>query len=137
MSHELYAKRGWSNKDGGLKRSWEIHCHKKATWFAFGTIIQCQMTFRCSQKHLYETIPRLTPEIRSPPSFQFFDLQLLFLSFHMGLLHLLSHRSTFPCSLCFTRRDDMLRDCHCHDDLVLIDKTVSNASSSVTNVLFR
>lgn len=31
MSHELYFKSGWPNKDAGLKRSWEIHCHKKAT----------------------------------------------------------------------------------------------------------
>lgn len=37
MSYELYFKRGWSNKDAGLKRSREIHCHKKATWLAFGT----------------------------------------------------------------------------------------------------
>lgn len=37
MSYELYFKRRWSNKDAGLKRSREIHCHKKATWFAFGT----------------------------------------------------------------------------------------------------
>lgn len=37
MSYELYFKSGWSNKDAGLKTSWEIHCHKKATWLAFGT----------------------------------------------------------------------------------------------------
>lgn len=37
MSYELYFKSGWSNKDAGLKRSPEIHCHKKATWLAFGT----------------------------------------------------------------------------------------------------
>lgn len=142
MSYELYFKSGWSNKDAGLKRSWEIHCHKKATWLAFGTDnysaqvdiqVQAEAPLRNNTAFDSWNSPSLTVDSTLSISRLYFLLFTWSHSICSALFPL------FPCSFCFTNSVDMIRDCHRHAGLVLIDKTISNPSqgppASVTNTL--
>lgn len=128
MSYELYFKSGWSNKDAVLKRSWEIHCHKKATSPACSqrdTQSNVDIQDLAHTKHLSEykalEVGLFTP-IPTP----------LFTPSLCPFPH-----SFFPLFLLFTNWDDEIRDCPCHGSLLPIDKTISNLSRArcATNAL--
>ena len=136
MSYELYFKSGWSNKDAGLKRSqrsWEIHCHKKATWLCLWhrRLFTASWHSGPSWNTFNETILLLTPEILSSlPSLRSLNLSAPFLPPRLESCHRLFPllRVPFFFFFGFTNWDDTIRDCHRHASLVLIDKTISNPS---------
>lgn len=122
MSHELYFESGWSNKDAVLKRSGEIHCHKKAR-ASPPAVTQRRLTRQTLPLHL----PRVNP-LRSSSLFSIF--RHLFPGSAPPSLDLPSScsLSLSPLFSLFSNWDDKISDCHSYSCLLLIDKTISNPS---------